>query len=97
MIRLMTPPEVALRAAMAAVEAMCSRCGVRVPWLDLLDRAGKDAAYLEGKLAEVAKAALKLRKKAETDGAAAIAYAHVANEHLDRILAVLVEAGAVQT
>jgi hypothetical protein len=78
-------------------KAMCNRCGVRVPWIDLLDRAVEDAAYLERKLAEVAKAALKLRKKAETDGVAAIAYAHVANEHLDRLLAVLVEAGAVQT
>ena len=78
-------------------KAKCSKCGRAVPWTLLLSESRTEAADLLTNLADVAKVALKLRKKAETDGAACIAYWHVAERHLDALLSVLVEARVVQS
>ena len=79
-------------------KARCKRCGVATPWVDLLADADTRTARLVRSLqslAVIAKDALELRKKAESDGAACIAYWNAAEKHLDAILSVLVEAKVV--
>jgi hypothetical protein len=76
-------------------KAKCSKCKRTAAWSFLLGEAEERISGLTAALVDVAKVALKYRKKAETDGAAAIAYMHGAHAHLDRMLAVLVEAGVV--
>jgi hypothetical protein len=55
----------------------------------------KGASDMRSRLLFVAQKAIKHRRKAETDGAARIAYDFCANEYIDALLAELLPAGSL--
>lgn len=70
-------------------------CPMCLYWMREVDRVRvAGVAYERARLRKIADRAIGHRKKAETDGAAVIAYEFCAHWYLDELLAALVEPGA---
>ena len=71
----------------------CVKCGAATGWSELCSPcAAREAVSDErARLRAIAHDAIVLRKKAETDGAAVIAYEFVAHAHLDLLLSAILD------
>jgi hypothetical protein len=71
-------------------------CHTCLDWMKKVDAAWADSAKdIRKHLLEGAHKALKHRKKAETDGAARIAYDFLAHEYLDQLLMMIAPPGSL--